>query len=352
MALSFFQQAEPTFLRENGSLVDAAGQPVAANAVRTLALSRALCRFHSFRAPPGLSSGQVVQAARLAAETNAPFSPSGSLILRTEGGASIWYWDGARVAELFGTRAVNVAPESVFSAAHDGWRIVESLDGYEAQYWQNGALQASTWRRRPLDAAQWTLFVQGVENADTPAPATPPTPEKPAFDASGAWRRQQVKPPLSWADAEKAAAGVAFCAAGVAAFLVGQSLRLDGDARRDTARAAEISQVLSADENARRAEAQLALIQNYQTAMAAPDVLNAAADALEVLHRLDLQVGDWSVDGETLRLVLVQTASEIEVRDLVAALEAAPALENVEPQFRGRDQGLEINATLAQGRAR
>lgn len=85
--------------------------------------------------------------------------------------------------------------------------------------------------------------------------------------------------------------------------------------------------------------------------MGASDVLGAAADALDVLRGFDLQVGDWSVDQENIRLVLNQPASEVAVRDVIAALEQTPSLENVEPQFRGRDQGLEITANLAQGAA-
>lgn len=350
MALRLFQQAQPTYLREDGSLLDASGRPVDAAAVRTLALSRALCRFHAFHPPAGLSSRQFAQAARVAAESSTPFEDSGSLILRAGDGAAIWFWDRARIAELFEPRVIEMAPESVFSAADEGWRVVEGVDGYEAQYWRDGALRASTWRRRPFDATQWTLFVQGVDGASEPAPVAPPQAESPVFDG-GRWRRAIVKAPLSWADAERGAAGAAFCAAGVAAFLVGQALRLDADARADTARAAEVSAALGVDENARRAESQLALIQHYQGAMAARDVLGATAEAIDVLRGFDLQVGDWSVDQQNIRLVLNKTASEVAVRDVIAALEQTPSLENVEPQFRGRDQDLEITANLTQAAA-
>ncbi|GAM98300.1 hypothetical protein U91I_01933 [alpha proteobacterium U9-1i] len=345
MALSFFQTAEPTFLREDGSLVNAAGDPVAPADVKTLALSRAFCRFHNFRAPPGATASQIARAARLAGEAQAPFADTGRLILRASGGAAIWLWDKTKIAEIFGTRAVEAAPESVFAAAGEGWRVTEVLDGYEAQYWRDSALRASTWRRQHFTDDQWRLFVSSVDDAIAPAPASPPIAEKPLFDGASAWRRQQIKPPLTWADAERGAATAAFCAAGVAAFFLGQALRLESEAQAATRQAAEIAEALSADPRARRAESQLTLISRYRNEIETPDVLGAASDAFDVLNRFGLSPDDWGVDEAGLRITVLN-ADGAPVRDIVAALEATDSLNDVEPIFRGRGQGLEFNAAL------
>lgn len=350
MKLRLFPRAALNFLREDGSVVDGDGRACAPARLRTLALSRALCRFHAFRAPAGLSFRQLAHAARLEAEAHAPFLATGSLILRSPEGAAIWFWDKDQVADLLRGQLtgveIGITPESVHATPGEGWRMVETLEGFEAQYWRESALLASTWRRRAFTTDQWTAFVLGADCATSPAPKSAPAAMKAPYQPHQDWRRWRIDSPLGWSDAERAGTGVAFCAAGVAVFLAGQALRFEHLARTDAAASSRIAAAASADAEALQAMTRLGLIQAYQNEMAAPDVLAAAAQAFEVLSRFDLEAADWSIDQTSFHVRLDYPAADVPVRDVLTALEAAPMLRNAEPEFGARDAGVAIATEL------
>lgn len=344
MKLTFSRPA-PVFLRDSGELVNAVGAPAGARG--PIALSRALCRLHTFRAVEGMSAAQVAQAARMAAEANKPFEEADWLILRAPQGAVIWYWDKARLPKALAHAHARLAPESVSFAPGDGWRQVRTIDGCEAQYWE-GALLASTWRRQPFTPEQWRLFVQSVAAPTHAAPETPPPPSSAQFDAAGRWRAALIRRPLGWADLEAAAATALLCAFALAAFFAGSALHQDWRARQDRDAAAATAAALSADPQAVRSEAHLRVIADYRETMAAADIFGPLASTLEALNGFGATPAEWSADQQRLRIRLMQTPQDVNVRDLVAALEALPELEAVEPQFAGLHEPLTLEAALVE----
>ncbi|MGE0741136.1 MAG: hypothetical protein AB7O98_07315 [Hyphomonadaceae bacterium] len=352
MVLKLFQRA-PAFLRESGELITAEGSATTAGAASAVAISRALCRVHFFEAVEGLSGRQFAQAARMAAEANKPFEDADWIVLRSKRGATIWYWDKARLPGEVDALAARgrLAPESVSFAPGEGWRIVRALEGYEAQYWEDGVLLASTWRRRPFTPDQWRLFVQGVRAPVFTAPDAPPADVPAGFDTSGAWRRDLIRRPLGWSDVESVAATALVCVFGLLMFFTGHALHHDMRARDDISAAAAITERMAADPQAARSNAHLQVISLYQQTMAAQDVFGVAATAFETLNGYGATPTAWSIDQERLRITLQQTPQDVNVRDLVAALEALPQIERVEPQFRGTHESLEIEAVLSTGAA-
>mgnify|MGYP001334057086 CR=1 FL=1 len=331
-------------LHENGSLGGADGDAKGDGAVL---LSRALCRFRLFRAPPGLSRTHLARAARTHAEANAPFVETGALLLRSPHGAEIWYWDKARVATGVSAKALStLAPESLFREAGEGWRILVCAEGFEAQYWQGGGLVASTWRRHAFTREQWIAFAMGVEAATHEPPDVPPAPMNMRLLARTLWRGREIKPPLTWRDAETAAVSFALCASGLAAFFVGQGLHFSADARDSARQAAAIETSIASNPALQRARARVELLRAFNTATAGADALTAAVDALAVLEQFGVEAESWRADQAGFHATLSASITDIPLRDVVAALEATPLLCGVEPNLSSREDALELSAAL------
>lgn len=328
-------------LLESGALAD---DPVS-NLVqaRDLVLSRALCRFRFYRAPQALNASQLAKAVRAYGEAHAPFADTGTLILRAANGAGIWYWDRSKLAVHDPVR--EASPESVWRKAGEGWRVVACAEGYEAQYWETESLRASTWRRQPFTAAQWSAFSLNVDEAAVAPPAEPPAPLTLLLD-DGAWRSKVVRPPLSWRDAERAGGSVAICAAAVAALFAGQAMRSGQIASEEMARAARIEQTLREDRDVARAMDQRRLLRDYAAATSRPQVLTAVAEAHVVLSRFGVRASTWRASDEGLSMIIDASISDAPVREIVAAMEEAPHLCGALPEIAGSGR-FEIRTAIA-----
>lgn len=310
---------------------------------RDLVLSRALCRYRTYRAPQALSGSQLAKAARVFAEAHAPFANTGILMMRANGGAGIWYWDKSKLAAL--EPVGQISPESLWREVGDGWRISACVEGFEAQYWQDQHLVASTWRRQDFTAAQWSAFALSVEAPAIAAPPEPPAPMAlPMID--GTWRAKVIKEPLSWRDAEKAGVTVAICAAAVAALFVGQALHAGQMAHREEARAEVIEQTLRNDRDSARALEQRRIVSAYIEATRRPAVLAAVAEAHEVLNQFGLRASTWRASEEGLSVIVDASISDAPVRDIVTAMEETAHLCNAVPEIAGAGR-FEIRANVS-----
>lgn len=331
-------------LLESGTFAGADGdaQPVGA-----ILLSRALCRFSLYRASPELSRAHIARAVRTHAEANAPFVETGTLLLRSPHGAEIWYWDKAQASAGVSSKALTtLAPESLFREAGEGWRILACVEGFEAQYWQEGGLVASTWRRHAFTREQWIAFALGVEAAAHEPPDTPPAPTNTRLLTHALWRGREIKPPLTWRDAETAAASFALCLSGLAAFFVGQGLHFEEDARASARETAAIEESIASNPALRRARERAELLLAFNSANAGADALTAAVDALSVFKQFGVEAESWRADQSGFHAILSASISDIPLRDVVAALEATPLLCGVEPNLSSREGALELSAAL------
>ena len=289
----------------------------------------------------------MAQAARVHAEAHAPFANTGTLILRTSKGAGIWYWDRAKLATF--EPLAQVSPETVWRDPGDGWRIVACAEGFEAQYWEAGALFASTWRRQPFSATQWSAFALTVDSPAVAAPAeAPAVVELPM--TNGRWRGAIVKPPLGWRDAERAGVSIAICAAAIAALFAGQALKSDQIARREQAHAVQIEQSIRGDRDVARAMDQRRLLREYSAATRHPHVLLAVTEAQEVLSQFGLRASTWRASEEGLSVIVDASISDAPVRDVVAAMEEAAHLCAAVPEIAGSGR-FEIRAALSESGA-
>ncbi|ANP45716.1 hypothetical protein ATE48_07185 [Candidatus Viadribacter manganicus] len=310
---------------------------------RDLVLSRALCRYRFFERPADLSNAEFAKARQLFAEAHAPYPNTGMMILRAPKGASIWYWDKAKSAEF---PNAEISPESVWrGVGEDGWRVITCAEGYEAQYWQDKTLIASSWRRQALSAAQWRAFVLSVEAQGLAAPELAPSPIEAAF-ADGAWRRSLVKAPLSWADVEKIGFSAALCALAASALFCGQGLRFGAYSAEARARHSELEARFRDDRELARALLHYRQVEAFSAASDRALVLTALTEAQETAGEFGLNLRAWRADSAGLSFSFESAIGETPVREIVSAIEAQPHLCNATPEIAGPRE-IEVRADLS-----
>jgi hypothetical protein len=315
-----------------------------------LVLSRELCRFHFFAALAGAPRKRTEAAAELYCESHAPFEASDSVKLRTPSGVAIWTWDRHRIEALLAGRRPYVAdrilPESLLNPMAEGWRQCALLAGYEAQYWRQGALVASTWRRRPFDREEWQVFAESVLSPTTPAPEDPPEPE--AFPLPLEVRSMPRRVPRHWGrrEAERAAFAAALILAAFGSYAQGLAGRFDRLAERNAVLIASEESAARANAESRRVANDLAVIRAFQQLARLRAPLEATADVFGMLGTLGLNAGEWKVDDAGLELHIVPAPDLALVRDLAQLIEDHPAFGSVSSQTAGPNEGHLIEATV------
>lgn len=195
-------------------------------------LARDLTTFSRFETS-GLPRGRRRQAARLHARAASPYIDGASLLTPSGADFGVWWWDADRVGALVQTRwaAVrpSVRPETLAQPPALDWRIVALAEGYEAQYWRDGGLRASAWRRDRFDGPAWAAFTRAQRDVED-APASPPPPQRLPLDTDGpafALSTAEITREQMIGAGGFVLAMVAVCAA---LFLFGQGLKLKQDA--------------------------------------------------------------------------------------------------------------------------
>lgn len=327
------------FPRAASFLLRESGERAALNGAGGVVLSRALCRFTPFRSPPGLSAGERERAARLHAEAHAPFTTTDTLLLREGENVAIWQWDREQVRSLLGDapyRADFIVPETALHTPHTGWRQVATTDGYEAQYWRDGALIAAQWRREPFTEPAWAAFALAADGRD--APVTPPTADHVPLSALS-WRQRRIGAQLGWQDVERTGATLVLCAAAIGVFFAAQAIRYDGVAARERAQIRAMDQVPGAG-------AELSAIRNYAAHIPARDPLRVAVETLSILDQFGAEPVALRVDEERLFVELRTEGARIAAEDLAYALESDRMIANVRPETSGRGR-MALTADLA-----
>ena len=130
---------------------------------RIWVVSRANCRFRVFRLL-NAEWAKLRDFAALKAREWAPYDEVGFHLHLTEDGVRIWAWDGARVGEAINASGINrrwvtILPETALQEPPgEGLHLIECVEGYEAQFWADGELQASRWWADTPSREQWMEF--------------------------------------------------------------------------------------------------------------------------------------------------------------------------------------------------
>ncbi|NDC57323.1 MAG: hypothetical protein EBZ50_00525 [Alphaproteobacteria bacterium] len=327
-----FQAARTFWLGEEPVAQEA--DKLALARARRVALARSLCRFHRMSFPSSVSSRAIAQAARVFAETNAPFAETDFLIVRGRASASIWWWDRSAVAAALGDarvyRTADFVPETLLQLLGDGARCVALTDGFEAQIWEDGELIATSWRRRPFTDDQWAAFAltSGASGA-----AARPTAVNAGIDPAGRMLARVVRAPLDWSDLQNVALWAGAVALVAASALAGAGWSWSRQAASAAAEGERIEAARKADPAIAKARADLATISTFRAQTNGGGALGAAAHGLSVFRTLDVAPRAWSVEKRILAAEWDISSAAAPVNTIAAALEADPMFARVAPRI-------------------
>jgi len=318
------------FLSADNELVDQQGRPTrSVPEDTTIVLSRGLCRFEYIARGNAASQRNADAAALIAARTRAPFENSQHLVLKSGTGNAIWWWDAKSVCGAINSirpgARVRYLPESVLTPPGEGWRHLACVDGYEVQFWKGSALLASSWRRRPLDEAQWSSFAAGIRNAYPPA--LMPMPVSVKLDPALARRLPRAREPGEIVREIQrgilAIAGLSLVAAGC---FQARALRYDFETAAVNREIDDLRRQAPEAVPPAETEAILSLAE-YQVR---PAPLLAAAAFLETALKHSANVESWLIEDQQLRATITADAS-VPLDSLAADLEASGWFAEVSP---------------------
>ncbi len=250
--------------------------------------------------------------------------------------ALAWAWDSRQVADLLRAAGaddhVEVLPEGLLRPpmAADGMRLMNCLEGVEAQAWVAGFPVLSRWWPERPDEAEWASFARGASpTANVPALPTTIDPvawqRRPWFDCQGL---DALASPLSRIEVLAAAAAVA-C---LVALTAGQASQTLGLVRLIDARKTDIEQIRSA------AAPLLTARDSALSASAEADTLAqglAGVQPIEVLRHLGevlppkgVTLKQFELTDRVLRLGL-ELAPEVQRSEVVKELQAGGWLSGV-----------------------
>lgn len=166
-------------------------------------IARSRCRLRWFRLST-LPAHERLAALRMQALAWQPFEDSGCALalLGDQGLAVCWDRHAARQALAdagLDESRVQWQPEPLFTTpGEDGIRLLEGVDGVEAQHWQSGQLRSSQWWAAPPDARAWSHFLHAASlgSVELPAPVTAPLrarPWTPVVDPLGSTGNRQTE---------------------------------------------------------------------------------------------------------------------------------------------------------------
>ena len=267
---------------------------------------------HSRFEASGLPRSRRRQAARLHARAASPYLEGAYLLAPAKGDFGVWWWDAertsARVQARFPGLRPKIRPETLAQPVGQGWRIVALSEGYEAQFWRDGALRASVWRREKFDTAAWAAFTRAQRDAGD-APSAPPPAQRlpidwdaPAFNLSTVdFTREQVLGGV--------AAGLALFAVCLTLFLTGQGLRLKSDAAELQTQTDEILALApSGGQTLAGLEGDQKLLAAYRQVEERTNPLSAAGAAIGILALYDLVPTAVQTGDEEISLTLPYAA--------------------------------------------
>ncbi len=268
-----------------------------------------MCRFAAFTLPATLDSGDRARALKLLIDEASPYQATGFLAEWGLGRAGAWLWDKDAVEaaiEAVGEDAnsMHVLPETaVQQQGPDGARLVEVLDGFEAQAWQGGLLRASRYWPQPPDQAEWIRFLRASSDVTILGSAavdavSPAWLERP-------WPRRSVGSVLGEFKGWKVAAAIGCVAVAPFAYQVGQVGSLIHERGRFETRIrameTEAAPVLAARDAAMRSAARVRQIEALQPF---PSPLETMARIAEKLPTNGTIFQDFSYQQGDVRFTL------------------------------------------------
>jgi hypothetical protein len=332
---------------------DRVQQPTGRRGRRYWVVSRGLCRF--FRVPlvPNAAVARQSEALALQIKRLAPFAETGSHHDLGTHFASLWLWDQRAVQQAAETVGVDLARISVLPEtalrppAADGVRLIETIEGVEAQSWIGGSLAASRWWATAPDSRAWTLFQRGASIAADRITSAPPSPARLDW-LDHSWTRARSTSGFDVGRVDFRLVAVVSAAMLLIAYgyLGAEWLRLD---RALSAVATEGAAVASASTPTRRARSaaldNAAVIRALQGLDRYSGQLAVFARVTEILPKNETHLTEWTWEHGQLEMT-VAADHPLDALYFVRSLEKIDGFKNVAAERAGGDNSLRIRLTV------
>jgi hypothetical protein len=331
-----------TLLRADGSLEPLHLKPAPFSSA-VVVLARERCLFERLDVAAGMSGRAAAQAARLHADTAAPYQRYGSLITHKGNSYGIWWWDAQWVGEKLGGAGLDpnarILPEPMVRAAGDGWRVARASTGYEAQLWKNGFLHADLWRRTAFDTAAWQDFVrvQGAAGAPGGESAVLMAQEAP-WTLSSPYRRMILSDWTPQKTAETAIAAAVVAAVCGALFFAGEGLGLRRDTAQKTAQAEMLEKATPKGADGTGG------LNVLRTALEGSDPMVMLQSAQELIEPFGHKLVAFETTREAVTIVLPGAAAE-DISQMSNELLTSPYFESVRSSLNQEAGELTISMT-------
>jgi hypothetical protein len=320
---------------------DGVREPAGGHGRRYWVVSRALCRFFKVPLLAEASAARRLDALELQARRLSPFTETGSHHHFGPDFAGLWLWDAAAAREAAAAvgvdlDALRVVPETaLLPPAESGVRLVETVEGVEAQSWVAGALAASRWWPNEPDTRAWTLFQRGA--SVTPDP-TPPRPVR--FDwLERPWTRSRSTGALELGrlDLRLVAAVLGAMLLIGYGYLGAEDLRLARELSGVEARTAADRQATRPEVEARaKALGNLAAIRMLEGLDRYPGQLALLARVTEILPRNETHLAAWTWEHGQLELT-VAAEHPLDALYFVRSLQKIEGFTNVAAERAGEN---------------
>jgi hypothetical protein len=303
-------------------------------------LAREHCLFERLDTAASLKASSAAAAARLHAETGAPYQKSGAVITRRGASFGIWWWDAQWVADALAAAGLDPAsrilPEPMARASAEGWRIAKASTGYEAQLWRGGFLAADAWRRRAFDEEAWQDFVR-VQPDKAGAGDAVLMAQDPPFTLQSPYRKTQLSDWTPERSAQAAMAGLGVLLVASAAWMLGQTAGLNKAARAAEAETAALRAHLPAN-GASSVQGQVAGLVALRAAVEGADPMVMLENAQQVIKPYNHNLLAYTAERNRIRIILPKDAAA-DLPAMSRSLLASPFFMAVKPQLdtkRGR----------------
>jgi hypothetical protein len=316
-------------------------------------VSRGLCRF--FKVPLLAEAPRARQLDALALEVKrlSPFEETGSHFHLGPKFASVWLWNqratrAAGQAVGVDVERLRILPEpALLASAENEVRLIETLDGVEAQRWEDGCLAASRWWPAPPDPRNWVLFQRGASVSPERLATTVPGAQHPG------WLRRPWTQTRSARSFHPTQVDLRLVAAGLAAFfLIGYAYesakwwRATNDLRGLAGEIAIHSNAIEPIFGARtQALDNLAAIRVLRELDRFPGQLALMARVAEVLPQNEARLTAWTYDRGQLDLDIA-SSQPLDVVKLVRTLESIDHFKAVAAERTGSGNTLRLHVTV------
>jgi hypothetical protein len=312
-------------------------------------LARAFVHFKSFPLAE-IPKNQRSAALRMQIRQWSPFALAGSCVVIERDTAMVWLWDKTRVDAAIGEAGAplsqtRIVPETLLlPQLNEGLRLVNTLEGVEAQVWKSNTLVASRWWPALPAAEDWLAFQRDAGIAEhTLLPATAQSAPLLAEPWARAASLEDFHALATRNERLIYAIGIVVLAAPTF-WYCGHLIKLGNAISAKKTELAELNAKAQPVILARN-EAQVALLR-VQSLLAIdpyPDQLQLLAKVAEALPKNGSTIREWNYQTGKLKLMITVPDAGTQSSGLVNALQTAGPFNNVRSANGGDSKTLVFN---------